>query len=96
MTDTRVTDAAQVPTNQPAALTSLTPMLRYRIQEAHGQCRVGYFLTDPKDRTLKLVARTQHNTRVIADARASSSGRTVGRRNAGAALIYGVRVHQRH
>lgn len=80
MTDTRVTDAAQVPTNQPAALTSLTPMLRYRIQEANGQCHVGYFLTDPKDRTLKLVARTQHNTRVIADARIVKRAQSVAQR----------------
>lgn len=58
------------PVNQPAALTSLTPMLRYRVQEANGQVHVGYFLPDPKNHQKpKLVARTQHRNRFIADDR---------------------------
>lgn len=59
-----------IPVNQPAALTSLTPMLRYRVQEGNGQTHVGYFLPDPKNHNkLRIVARTQHNNRVIADDR---------------------------
>lgn len=59
-----------IPINQPAALTSLTPMLRYRVQEANGQWHVGYFLPDPKAKgALKLVARTQHPKRNYADDR---------------------------
>jgi hypothetical protein len=57
-----------IPINKPAGLTSLTPMLRYRVQEANGQVHVGYFLPDPKDHgKLKIVARTQHRNRVVAD-----------------------------
>jgi hypothetical protein len=64
--------------NQPASLTSLTPMLRYRIQEAHGQHHVGYFLPDPKARgKLKMVARTQHRSRNVADARIIRRARSV-------------------
>lgn len=63
---------SDTPVNQPAALTSLTPLLRYRVQEANGQVHVGYFLPDPESKpagALKLIARTQHNNRVVADAR---------------------------
>lgn len=80
MNDTPVKDAGQVPVNQPAALTSLTPLLRYRIQEANGQTHVGYFLPDPTPGAggkLKLIARTQHPTRVIADARIVRRARSV-------------------
>lgn len=68
--------------NQPAALTSLTPLLRYRYQEANGQVHVGYFLPDPKAKTtavLKLVARTQHRNRVVADGHLVNRTRTTAR-----------------
>jgi len=66
MTDTN----NPIPINQPAAISAATPMLRYRVQEANGQVHVGYFLPDPDKRgTVKLVARTQHNNRGIADDR---------------------------
>lgn len=59
-----------IPINQPAALTSLTPLMRYRVQEANGQTHVGYFLPNPENHgKLKLVARTQHRNRIIADDR---------------------------
>jgi hypothetical protein len=55
-------------------------MLRYRIQEANGQTHVGYFLPDPQSKPagqLKLIARTQHPTRAIADARIIRRARSV-------------------
>ena len=55
-------------------------MLRYRIQEANGQVHVGYFLPDPNSKPvgqLKLVARTQHRNRWVADSRIIRRARSV-------------------
>lgn len=51
----------------PPGTPQLAPPMHYRIQAARGQVHVGYFLPDPASRELRLVARTQHPNRKVAD-----------------------------